>query len=192
MEHVTHVKLFVDNDYILYLVIKHVHVQPMNDSLQVLVKLVSINSKFFYFTNKISSIENGQCAPGRVLCQNRLNCAESALSCEQDHTQYTESFKTTARCTLDKPNDGFDCYYAGIGIHNSNHTCIPFEWLCDGVYDCPLGNDEDHCHKMTTTKKPVTKVGSRCLTDKKCKLEKGNLFLFVIRFVFSYSCRMSK
>ena len=86
------------------------------------------------------------------MCQNRLNCAESARVCEQDHTQYTESFKETARCTLDKQNDGFDCYYADSEINNSNNTCIPFEWLCDGVYDCPFGNDEEHCHKLTTSK----------------------------------------
>ncbi|CAF2846878.1 unnamed protein product [Rotaria sp. Silwood2] len=110
--------------------------------------------------------KNNQCAPGRILCQNRLNCAESARICEQDHTQYTESFKTTARCTLDKPDDGFDCYYTGSELNNANTTCIPFEWLCDGVYDCPLGNDEEHCHKITTTARPVTRVPGRCLTER--------------------------
>ncbi|CAF1083583.1 unnamed protein product [Rotaria sp. Silwood1] len=110
--------------------------------------------------------KNNQCAPGRILCQNRLNCAESAHACEQDHTQYTEAFKTTARCTLDKPNDGFDCYYTGTESNHANHTCIPFEWLCDGVYDCPLGNDEEHCHKITTTAKPATRIPSRCLTER--------------------------
>ncbi|CAF3131473.1 unnamed protein product [Rotaria socialis] len=111
--------------------------------------------------------KNEQCAPGRVLCQNRIHCAESARICEQDHTQYTEAFKATARCTIDKPNDGFDCHYTGIEINNSNRTCIPIEWLCDGAYDCPYGNDEDHCHKMTTTMKPAMRIPSRCLTDKK-------------------------
>jgi hypothetical protein len=128
-----------------------------------------INSNLFLRAEKLCYLENNQCAPGRILCQNGLNCAESARMCEQDHTQYTESFKNTARCTLDKPNDGFDCYYTGNGINN---TCIPFEWLCDGVYDCPFGNDEEHCHKMTTTKKPTQKITNRCLTDKKCKLIK--------------------
>ncbi|CAF0780089.1 unnamed protein product [Rotaria sordida] len=111
--------------------------------------------------------KNEQCAPGRILCQNRLNCAESARMCEQDHTQYTEAFKTTARCTLDKPNDGFDCYYTGTELSNANHTCIPFEWLCDGFYDCPLGNDEEHCHKITTTTRTLTRDPSRCLTEKR-------------------------
>jgi hypothetical protein len=118
----------------------------------------------------IVRLENDQCAPGRVLCQNRLNCAESAIVCEQEHTQYTEAFKSSARCTLENLNDGFDCYYTGIGINTNNNTCIPFEWLCDGSYDCPLGNDEEHCYKLTTTTKPVIRTGSRCLTDKKCML----------------------
>ncbi|CAF0827396.1 unnamed protein product [Adineta steineri] len=118
-----------------------------------------------YVTGSCQAV-NEQCAPGRILCQNRINCAESARLCEQDHTQYTEAFKNTARCTLEQPNDGFDCYY---NENNSpNHTCIPFEWLCDGVYDCPFGNDEEHCHKMTTTRKTVTKkTPSLCLTDTK-------------------------
>ena len=116
--------------------------------------------------NFIFSLENKQCAPGRVLCQNLVHCAESARICEQDHTQYTEAFKNTARCTLDKPNDGFNCYYP---IHGSNNTCIPFEWLCDGVYDCPLGNDEEHCYKLTTTTKAPTPSSRRCLTGTKCK-----------------------
>jgi hypothetical protein len=140
----------------------------MNDLLQVLVKLVRIHFNFCLTNKRISYLENSQCAPGRVLCQNQLNCAESARICEQDHTQYTESFKITARCTLDKPNDGFNCYYTGTGINN---TCIPFEWLCDGVYDCPLGNDEEHCQKLTTTQKPGTKIPKRCLTEQKCKFK---------------------
>ena len=110
---------------------------------------------------------NDQCAPGRVLCQNRINCAESGLFCERDHTQYTESFKNMARCTLENENDGFDCYY-GDG-ETSNTTCIPFEWLCDGVRDCPLGNDEEHCHKMTTTTESIASASGRCLTEQKCK-----------------------
>lgn len=114
---------------------------------------------------RIFDLENGQCAPGRILCQNRLNCAETARICEQDHTQYTDEFKTTARCTLDQANDGFDCYYP---IHGTNNTCIPFEWLCDGAYDCPLGNDEEHCHKLTTTTRTTSK-SNRCLTSDKCK-----------------------
>ncbi|CAF3518075.1 unnamed protein product [Adineta steineri] len=118
-----------------------------------------------YVTGSCQAV-NEQCAPGRSLCQNRINCAESARLCEQDHTQYTEAFKNTARCTLEQPNDGFDCYYNED--NSSNHTCIPFEWLCDGVYDCPFGNDEEHCHKMTTTRKTVTKkTPSLCLTDTK-------------------------
>lgn len=75
-------------------------------------------------------------------------------------------------CTIDKPNDGFDCYYTGTDLTNAQSTCIPIEWLCDGAYDCPLGNDEAHCNKMTTTAKPVKKVPGRCLTDNKCKLRK--------------------
>lgn len=114
-------------------------------------------------------LENEQCAPGRVLCQNRLHCAESALLCEQDHTQYTEAFKDAARCTLETPNDGFDCFYTGPGIQRSNETCIPFSWLCDGVRDCPLGNDEDHCHKLTTTRKPASATPNRCTTDQRCE-----------------------
>ncbi|CAF0871036.1 unnamed protein product [Adineta steineri] len=118
-----------------------------------------------YVTGSCQAV-NEQCAPGRILCQNRINCAESARLCEQDHTQYTEAFKNTARCTLEQPNDGFDCYYNEN--NSSNHTCIPFEWLCDGAYDCPFGNDEEHCHKMTTTRKTVTKkTPSLCLTDTK-------------------------
>ncbi|CAF0753970.1 unnamed protein product [Adineta steineri] len=118
-----------------------------------------------YVTDSCQAV-NEQCAPGRILCQNRINCAESARLCEQDHTQYTEAFKNTARCTLEQPNDGFDCYYNEN--NSSNHTCIPFEWLCDGVYDCPFGNDEEHCHKMTTTRKTMTKkTPSLCLTDTK-------------------------
>ncbi len=144
----------------------------MNDLLRVLVKLVSIHWNFSLKHKRTSYLETGQCAPGRVLCQNLLNCAESARICEQDHTQYTESFKTTARCTLDKPNDGFNCYYTTIGINN---TCIPFEWLCDGVYDCPFGNDEEHCHKLTTTTTPSTKISNRCLTEKKCKFSKNKI-----------------
>jgi hypothetical protein len=128
-----------------------------------------IHLNFLLKNKKLFYSENNQCAPGRILCQNGLNCAESARQCEQDHTQYTEAFKNTARCTLDKPNDGFDCYYTGHGINN---TCIPFEWLCDGVYDCAFGNDEEHCHKMTTTRKPTKPTSNRCLTDKKCKLMK--------------------
>jgi hypothetical protein len=110
-----------------------------------------------------------------------LNCAESALICEQDHTQYTESFKDSARCTLEKPGDGFDCYYTGTGIHNPNDTCIPFAWLCDGARDCPLGNDEDHCDKMTTTttKKSTSKIESRCLIGQKCRLKRKS-FVFII------------
>ncbi|CAF1089380.1 unnamed protein product [Adineta ricciae] len=108
---------------------------------------------------------NDQCAPGRVLCQNRINCAESGLLCEQDHTQYTESFKNMARCTLENENDGFDCYYEDG--NTSNRTCIPFEWLCDGNRDCPLGNDEEHCHKMTTTTESIAYASGRCLTEQK-------------------------
>lgn len=116
--------------------------------------------------------ENEQCASGRVLCQNRIHCAESALVCERDHTKYTESFKTSSRCTIEKENDGFNCYYTGTGINHGNNTCIPYEWFCDGVKDCPMGNDEDHCYKLTTTTTPSLAVASRCLTDKRCMLQK--------------------
>lgn len=119
------------------------------------------------FTAGSCQAKNDQCAPGRVLCQNGLNCAESALLCEQDHTQYTEAFKDSARCTLETANDGFDCFYTGPGIQRSNETCIPFSWLCDGVRDCPLGNDEDHCHKLTTTRKPPSATPNRCTTDQR-------------------------
>ncbi|UJR37943.1 hypothetical protein I4U23_030628 [Adineta vaga] len=108
---------------------------------------------------------NNQCALGRVLCQNRINCAESAVLCERDHTQYTESFKNMTRCTIEKADDGFDCYYHDK--QTSNSRCIPFEWLCDGVDDCPLGNDEEHCHKMTTNIESIEKIPNRCLTEKK-------------------------
>lgn len=122
---------------------------------------------FPFFFQRISYLENGQCAPGRILCQNLLNCAESARICEQDHTQYTDSFKTIARCTFDQPNDGFNCYYSDNGL---NATCIPFERFCDGHDDCPLGNDEAHCHKLTTTT-PAMKTSKKCLTGQKCKFK---------------------
>ncbi|GMS89022.1 hypothetical protein PENTCL1PPCAC_11197, partial [Pristionchus entomophagus] len=32
----------------------------------------------------------------------------------------------------------FDC-------HDSSKPCIPLEWICDGVHDCPNGQDEAHC-----------------------------------------------
>jgi hypothetical protein len=147
-----------------YIVINPVHVHSTNDSLRALVKLVNIYFKTF--SNKFFSLENNQCAPGRVLCQNLIHCAESARICEQDYTQYNESFKSTARCTIDQPNDGFNCYYS---IHGSNNTCIPFQWLCDGDYDCPFGNDEEHCHKLTTTIKPAIPISRKCLTEHKCK-----------------------
>lgn len=133
-------------------------------------------------------LENGQCAHGRVLCQNRVNCAESARVCEQDHTQYTESFKNTARCIINKPGDGFDCYYNNNGL---NSTCIPFEFLCDGERDCPFGNDEEHCDKLTTTRKPATRIPSKCLTEKKCKFEKTIPRKFDLFLINSYSCIMS-
>lgn len=135
----------------------------MNDSLLDHVKRVRSHQSFSH--EKYFDLENGQCAPGRILCQNRLNCAESARICELDHTQYTDEFKSTARCTIDQPDDGFDCYYP---IHGTNNTCIPFQWLCDGIYDCPLGNDEEHCHKLTTTVKTISK-SNQCLTSNKCK-----------------------
>lgn len=140
----------------------------------------------------LSSLENEQCAPSRVLCQNRLNCAESAQICEQDHTQYTEAFKTSARCQLDEPNDGFDCYYTSSGATNANNTCIPFEWLCDGVSDCPLRNDEEHCDKLTTTKITPTKLPSRCLTEKKCQRKETTLRCLHAMLVSSYACDVSK
>lgn len=133
-------------------------------------------------------LENEQCAPGRVLCQNRVNCAESALMCEQDHTQYTVAFKMNSRCTLDKPDDGFDCFYTGVGIHHSNNTCIPYEWLCDGVHDCPLGNDEDHCYKLTTTTKPANPIPNRCLIEHQCKFRRVKISQSLrTRYSFSYT-----
>ena len=140
-----------------------------NDMLRVLVEQVSRKFIFLYQGHKACS-EDGQCALGRILCQNGLNCAESARICEQDHTQYDMSFKNMARCTFDKPNDGFNCYYTGTEIGSSNNTCIPFEWLCDNVHDCPLGNDEEHCHKLTTTTETVRKMPHRCLLEKQCRL----------------------
>lgn len=156
----------------------------------VLVKWVWDFFVFLFLIRKFSCFqENGRCAPGRVLCQNQQNCAESADACEQDHTQYSESFKSTSRCTIEQPNDGFDCFYS---INGLNGTCIPYEWFCDGTKDCPLGNDEEHCHKLTTTARPVVETKKKCLTERRCK---DIVFCFskrksLVVCNFSYTCCM--
>nr|XP_053634528.1 uncharacterized protein LOC128690035 isoform X1 [Cherax quadricarinatus] len=38
-------------------------------------------------------------------------------------------------------SDDSSCDYICVATDN----CIPFSWLCDGVYDCPGGDDEANC-----------------------------------------------
>ncbi|CAF1070501.1 unnamed protein product [Didymodactylos carnosus] len=121
--------------------------------------------------NGVCRTINGKCAHGRQLCQDGVHCARNAFICEEKFTQYTEEFKNSSQCTINSLNDGFDCYY--------EKKCIPKQWFCDGQKDCQYGNDEDHCHKITTTRISTTtttaikrfttinKKSTKCATDQR-------------------------
>ena len=43
-------------------------------------------------------------------------------------------------CTYDECSRHFKCW---------NSYCIPLHFLCDGILQCPYGDDEDECHDLT-------------------------------------------
>ncbi len=60
-------------------------------------------------------------------------------------------------------------FYADISISTHhyfkchNYYCVPFAYTCDEEYDCPMGNDEEHCENRKCTGLFQCKNSIRCL-----------------------------
>ena len=126
-------------------------------------------------------IQNLVCGFLFILCAD-FSCRPISMGCEittsieyrqQNQNSGFEIMSTDLACTYDRnfhpeDNDLFNaphlewCYlHECPGMYKCFESyCIPYHYICDGVADCPSGDDEDNCILLS------------CPGMLKCKLEK--------------------
>ncbi|CAJ0597213.1 unnamed protein product [Cylicocyclus nassatus] len=81
----------------------------------------------------------GECVSGKYKCDGTLDCpgGEDERSCDYSD-QVAAAARIFSSIITDCPEHMFHC---------SLGPCVARKYLCDGEYDCPLGDDEDDCTK---------------------------------------------
>ncbi|XP_065322658.1 SCO-spondin-like [Gordionus sp. m RMFG-2023] len=91
---------------------------------------------------------NGQCIPGSKVCDKVQDCSnaldELAMFCPKIQPTPPPKFPTFSRCLIGQ----FACQYSD--------KCLPAEFVCNGIKDCPNGDDEipERCFKKPPPKMP--------------------------------------
>ena len=108
------------------------------------------DNKFPYF-NKIfltGSFVTDLCDPpsgDMLMCRTKLQCYNSSAICHYDHSggvmAYCEDgshINTGSKCHFIACRQHFKCMMS---------YCIPTRKICDGIIDCPVGEDEANCEE---------------------------------------------
>ena len=108
------------------------------------------DNKFPYF-NKIlltGSFVTDLCDPpsgDMLMCRTKLQCYNSSAICHYDHSggvmahfEDGSHINTGSKCHFIECRQHFKCMMS---------YCIPTRKLCDGIIDCPVGEDEANCDK---------------------------------------------
>ena len=110
------------------------------------------DNKFPYFNIHVikESFITDLCDPPQgdmLMCRTKLQCYNSSAICHYDH-----SGGVMAYCE-DGPHLGWGskCYFIECRQHFKcvMFYCIPTRKVCDGVADCPVGEDEANCEEYS-------------------------------------------
>ena len=108
------------------------------------------DNKFPYFNKILStgSFVTDLCDPpsgDMLMCRTKLQCYHSSAICHYDH-----SGGVMAHCEDGSHiNTGSKCHFIECRQHFKcmMSYCIPIRKICDGIIDCPVGEDEANCDK---------------------------------------------
>ncbi len=114
--------------------------------IEEIVKHSTNDSTSLQYVNP-GTVNTGYCSGGVefIPCKSDGKCVHVRALCHYDSLNDVLSYCTDGShlhhyCADVVCNQGFKCYQS---------YCIPTRKLCDGVMDCPSGDDEDKCVNMT-------------------------------------------
>ncbi|XP_059482311.1 sortilin-related receptor-like [Neocloeon triangulifer] len=89
--------------------------------------------------------KNKNCIPSWWKCDSVNDCGDNSdeVDCNNENHKVstTTAPPTPSTTSVTCPENHFRCY---------NGLCIMETWVCDGVNDCPQGEDEEHCGAIHT------------------------------------------
>ena len=108
------------------------------------------DNKFPYFNKNLltGSFVTDLCDPpsgDMLMCRTKLQCYSSSAICHYDH-----SGGVMAHCEDGSHiNTGSKCHFIECRQHFKcmMSYCIPTRKICDGIVDCPVGEDEANCDR---------------------------------------------
>ena len=118
------------------------------------------------------------------------------ISCKTDHELpcipgHSHCFPLNKLCIFEFQTETTTLKHCRNGAHLYNCTnfqcseyfkcpmsyCIPFDLICNGKWDCPLGNDEMNCHMFSCPNLFKCKNQTKCLHfSKLCNMKKDCIF----------------